>query len=162
VKIAERVYRWLLHVYPRDFRDEYGGEMSMLFRARAEQEPIRLWIQVIGDLLFHAPREHWSMAKQDVRYACRSWLRTPAIPAMAVTALTLGMGANVAMFSVIHAVLLRPLRVPEPERLMLLRGTDGARGLDASAVSLPDYLSWKAQARSLELTAVSGQRLNER
>jgi putative ABC transport system permease protein len=159
VKTSERIYRWFLHLYPRDFRDEYGLEMSMVFRARAEQGPMRLWIQVIGDLLSHAPREHWSIAKQDARYAFRTWLRTPAIPAIAVTALTLGMGANVAIFSVIHGVLLRPLPVPEPERLMLLRGTNAARGLETSAVSLPDYLSWKAQARSLELTALSGQSL---
>lgn len=56
----------------------------MLFRARAEQGRLRLWFQVIGDLLFHAPREHWSMLKQGVPYACRSWYRTPAIPAIAV------------------------------------------------------------------------------
>ena len=62
-------------------------------------------------------------SKQDARDALRSWLRTPAIPAIAVTALTLGMGANVAIFSVIHAVLLRPPPAPEPERLMLLRET---------------------------------------
>jgi putative ABC transport system permease protein len=58
-----------------------------------------------------------------------------------------------------HAVLLRPLPVPEPERLMRLREANAARGLDASAVSLPNYLSWKAQARSLDLTAFSGQSL---
>ena len=89
----------------------------------------------------------------------RSWRRTPAIPAIAFTALTLGMGANIAIFSVIHAVLLRPLPVPEPDRLMLLRETNVARGLETSAVSLPNYLSWKAQARSLDLAAFSGQSL---
>jgi putative ABC transport system permease protein len=159
VKTSERIYRCLLRLYPRDFRDEYGQEMSLLFRARAEQGRLRLWSQVIGDLLFHAPREHWSMAKQDVRYAFRSWCRAPAIPAIAVTALTLGMGANIAIFSVIHAVLLRPLPAPEPERLMLLRETNVARGLDTSAVSLPNYLSWRTHARSLELAAYSGQSL---
>ena len=157
--MSERIYRWLLHLYPRDFRDEYGHEMSTLFRDRADQGRIRLWFQVIGDLLFHAPREHWSLVTQDARYALRSWLQTPAIPAIAVTALTLGMGANVAIFSVMHAVLLRPLPVPEPERLVLLRETNLARGLETSAVSLPNYLSWEAQTRSLELSAFSGQSL---
>jgi ABC-type antimicrobial peptide transport system permease subunit len=68
--------------------------------------------------------------KQDVRYAFRSWRRTPAIPAIALTALTLGMGANISIFSVMHAVLLRSLPVPAPERLMLLRETNIARGLE--------------------------------
>jgi putative ABC transport system permease protein len=159
VRTSERIYRLLLRLYPRDFRDEYGREMSMLFRDRAEGGRVRLWFEVLDDLLLHAPREHWSIATQDVRYAFRSWRRTPTIPAIALTALTLGMGANIAIFSVIHAVLIRPLPLPQPDRLMLIRETNVARGLDASAVSLPNYLSWKEQARSLELAAFSGQSL---
>lgn len=155
----ERIYRWLLGLYPRDFRDEYGEEMSLLFRARTKEGTLRLWFQVVGDLLLHAPREHWSMTRQDLRYALRSWRRTPTIPAIALTALTLGIGATVAIFSVVHAVLLRPLPVPEPDGLMLLRETNSVRGIASSAVSLPNYLSWKDQARSLELAAFSGQSL---
>jgi putative ABC transport system permease protein len=159
MKISERLYGVLLRVYPRDFRDEYGQEMAMLLRDRADGGRLRLWFQVLGDLLFHAPREHWGMVKQDVRYALRSWRRTPALPAIALTALTLGMGANVAIFSVIHAVLIRPLPVPQPDRLMLLRETNLSRGLDISAVSPLNYLSWKDRARSLDLAAFSGQSL---
>ena len=159
MKVSERLYRLCLRLYPREFRDEYGHEMSLLFRARAEDARVRLWLQVLGDLLFHAPREHWHMAKQDVRYALRSWRRTPAIPAIALTALTFGMGANVAIFSVVHAVLLRPLPVTEPDDLMLVREMSTARGLDTSAVSLPNYLSWKERARSLDLAAFSSQTL---
>src|SRR4030095_3439251 len=153
------IYRFLLRFYPRDFRDEYGQEMSLLFRARDEEGRLRLWFQVVVDVLFHAPQEHWSMAKQDVRYALRSWRRAPAIPAIALTALTFGMGANIAIFSVVHALLLRPLPVAEPEALVLLRETNVSGGLEASAVSLPNYLSWKEQTRSLELAAFSGQSL---
>lgn len=159
MKTSERIYRWLLRLYPRDFLDEYGQEMALVFRDRARAGRTGLWLQVLGDLVSHAPREHWTIVKQDVRYAIRSWWHTPAVPAIALTALTLGMGANIAIFSVLHGVLLRPLPVPEPERLVLLRETHVARGTDASAVSVPNYLSWKAQARSLELTAVSGQSL---
>ena len=159
MKVSERLYRLCLRLYPREFRDEYGHEMSLLFRARAEDARLRLWLQVLGDLFFHAPREHWHMAKQDVRYALRSWRRTPAIPAIALTALTFGMGANVAIFSVVHAVLLSPLPVTEPGDLMLVREMNSARGLDTSAVSLPNYLSWKERARSLDLAAFSSQTL---
>jgi hypothetical protein len=67
VKRSEQTYRWLLRLYPRDFRDEYGEEMSLLFRARGSDGLVRLWLQVLGDLIFHAPREHWSATKQDLR-----------------------------------------------------------------------------------------------
>jgi hypothetical protein len=77
VKRAERIYRWLLRLYPDDFRDEYGQEMSLLFRARATDGYLRLWLQVLGDMLFHAPREHWSTMKQDFRYAVRQMRRNP-------------------------------------------------------------------------------------
>ena len=85
------------------------------------------------------------------------WLRTPAIPAVALTALTIGMGANIAIFGVVHAVLLGSLPVPDPERLVLLRETNPVRGLESLAVSLPNYLSWKEQARSVDLAAFSGR-----
>ena len=69
------------------------------------------------------------------------------------------MGANVAIFSVVHAVLLSPLPVTEPDDLMLVREMSTARGLETSAVSLPNYLSWKERARSLDLAAFSSQTL---
>ena len=46
MKRSERVYRWLLRLYPRDFRDEYGQEMSLLFRDRQSEGTGRLWLQV--------------------------------------------------------------------------------------------------------------------
>jgi putative ABC transport system permease protein len=159
VRWSERFYRRLLGLYPREFRDEYGDEMSKVFRDRVEHGRLRLWLQVLGDLLFHAPHEHWSIAKQDVRYALRSWRRTPVVPAVALSALTLGMGANIAIFSAVHAVLLRPLPVAHPEQLMVARETSVSRGIDASAVSMPNYRSWKEQARSIALAAFSGQTL---
>jgi MacB-like periplasmic core domain len=158
MQVSERIYRWLLRVYPREFRDEYGEDMSLMFWLRS-REGARLWLQILGDLTLHAPREHWSMTRQDVRYALRSWRRAPAIPAIALTALTFGIGMNVAVFSVVHAVLLRPLPVPDPARLVLLHENNVAQGLDRVAVSLPNYQSWVQQARSLQLAAFSGQSL---
>jgi hypothetical protein len=92
--ICERIYRCLLRFYPCDFRDEYTEEMSLLFRARVREGGLKLWLQILGDLTLHAPQEHWSIVKQDVRYGLRSWRRAPAVPAIALTALTFGMGAN--------------------------------------------------------------------
>jgi putative ABC transport system permease protein len=82
VRRSERLYRRLLRLYPRDFRDEYGEEMSLLFRDRTSEGSSRLWPQVLGDLLVHAPKEHWSTLKQDLRYATRMLFRAPMIPAL--------------------------------------------------------------------------------
>jgi ABC-type lipoprotein release transport system permease subunit len=91
---------------------------------------------------------------QDVRYALRSWRRAPAIPAVALTALTFGMGANIAIFSVVHAVLLRPLPVAEPADLMLLRETNVARGLVALVAS---YVPARRAARADPLTVLRAE-----
>src|SRR3990170_5647420 len=84
VKRSERIYRWLLRLYPRDFRDEYGQEMALLFRSRTSEGTVRLWLQVLGDLVLHAPKEHWSTLKQDLRYAVRTLLRAPTFAATVI------------------------------------------------------------------------------
>ncbi len=69
MKTSERIYRWLLRLYPRDFRDEYGEEMSLLFRGRATDGSVRLWLQILGDLVFHAPRHSTAVVQAE------SWLK---------------------------------------------------------------------------------------
>jgi predicted permease len=118
MKLSERLYRWLLRLYPGEFRDEYGHEMSLLFRDRAAAGPVMLWFQVIGDLFFHAPREHWSTTKQDLRFAFRQIRRSPGFSSVVVVTLALGIGGTTAVFSVLQAVLLAPLPYDEPGQLV--------------------------------------------
>src|SRR5829696_7810376 len=83
---------------------------------------------------------------QDLRYAVRSLLRRPGFAAVVVLTLALGIGANTAIFSVVNAVLLRPLPYADPERLVMVWGRYADFG--RTSTSLPDFVDWKAGATS--------------
>ena len=90
---------------------------------------------------------------KDIRYAIRSLIRKPGFVAIAVITLGLGIGANTAMFTVVNAVLLRPLSFPEPEQLVLLEGVNPSKGITQSNMSIPDILDWQKQSQSFESIA---------
>jgi predicted permease len=151
VKTPERIYRRLLRLYPRDFREEYGHEMSLLFRDRAVEGRLRLWLQVLGDLTFHAPREHWSILKQDVRYALRTLRRAPTFAITVIGTLALGIGANSVIFSAVDAVLLRDAPVADPGGLVDVYTTSGNN--PHSGTSYPDYFDLRDSGTFTSLAA---------
>jgi len=92
---------------------------------------------------------------QDLRYGVRTLLRNPGFCVVAVLALALGIGPNTAIFTMVNAVLLRPLPVPEPDRVVMIWGTMLKSGFDQLPVSAADYLDWKKQATSFEEMAAA-------
>ncbi|MGA9980462.1 MAG: ABC transporter permease [Candidatus Sulfotelmatobacter sp.] len=86
---------------------------------------------------------------QDFRYALRQLRKSPGFTAVAVVTLTLGLGANTAIFSVIDAVLLRPLPFHAPSRLVAVNPTEPGRH-DDIGVSYPVFLDWRAQNHVLD------------
>jgi predicted permease len=81
--------------------------------------------------------------RQDLRYAVRSLLRTPAFTAVTILTLALGIGANTAIFSIVNGVILRPLAYPRPEQLMYLTTRFPAFGFDQFWVSPPEYFEFR-------------------
>jgi putative ABC transport system permease protein len=85
---------------------------------------------------------------QDVRYGARMLLKKPGFTLMAVMTLALGVGANTAIFSVVNAVLLRPLPYERPEQLALMHERRAAEGRLQGPIAPPDFLAWQAESQS--------------
>jgi predicted permease len=97
----------------------------------------------------------------DLRYSLRALLSRPGFAAVAVLTLALGIGANTAMFSVLHGLFLAPLPYPHGERLVDVYNTYPTSSLQDAGSSIPDYLDRKQQATSLEdLALYTGANLN--
>jgi putative ABC transport system permease protein len=90
---------------------------------------------------------------QDLRYGARLLLKRPGFTFVAVFTLALGIGANTAIFSVINAVLLRPLPYPEADRIIQLWETAKSRNLKQGTVSAHCFTDWKNQNQSFEQLA---------
>jgi putative ABC transport system permease protein len=89
---------------------------------------------------------------QDIGYGARTLRKNPGFTAVAVVTLALGIGANTAIFSVVEAVLLRPLPFKDPSRLLVLTEYNPGKA-EMTGVPFPDYIEWKNQNRVFEETA---------
>lgn len=85
---------------------------------------------------------------QDLRYGGRKLLQTPGFTVVALLTLTFGIGANTALFSVINAVLFRPLPFEQPDRLVQLWENDLQEGDDHNEASIANFLDWRQQSQS--------------
>lgn len=88
---------------------------------------------------------------QDLRFGFRTLLKSPGFSAVAILALALGAGANSAIFSVVNAVLLRPLPYGNPDRLVMIWGKNPSAARDA--ISVPDFVDYRDQNQVFEQMA---------
>src|SRR4029077_6631295 len=82
----------------------------------------------------------------DLRYAVRQLVKNPSFAVIAIFALALGIGANTAIFSVVNAVLLRPLPYPDSDKLIVVR--ERSHNFDRGSVGYMNWLDWHAGQRS--------------
>jgi putative ABC transport system permease protein len=141
-------FRFHLESQINDYMRQGLSRRKAELRARREFGALELAKDECRD---QRPLEWAADLLRDVRYSARSLRRTPGFTVAAIVTLALGIGANTAIFSVVHAVLLRSLPYPEPNRLVrvALQGTQGD-------VTIPQYEFWKEHAPAF--ASVAGYR----
>jgi putative ABC transport system permease protein len=175
VRFATAVYSLLLWLYPPRFRERFGPDMLEVFQDRARAAgfgSLRLWALTILDVIRHAAAEwagEWkrdSVAAmtprggrmgafvQDIRYGVRAFVQRPGFTAVAVLTLAIGIGATTTIFSVVDAVLLKPLPYPDADRLFVLWESNDRRGMPYMNVAPPNFADWRARSRSFESMGV--------
>jgi putative ABC transport system permease protein len=183
---ADRLYRLLLRLYPREFRERFGGDMTDFFRdrraaARAQGTlgVARVWWDAVADVFRIATLERadattrrlralresrngdrpritldtrdedmMATLMSDIRYAIRSMMTKRAFSAIVLATLALGIGANVAIFSVVNGVLLRPLPYPDAERVVQVDHIE-----PYGTVSEPEFVDYRDGTKRFERMA---------
>jgi len=140
-----------------DWRQEWEAELNWRETQLAQwdklnwQTKLDLWRRSIGalwDALLLQPRRWEDDLIQDLRYGIRVLLKHPSYTLIAVLTLALGIGVNTAVFSLVDAVLWRPLAASQPERLVAIYTTGGGGG-GYRSVSYADYQYYRDQQKSL-------------
>ena len=155
--LPQRLFRALVRVLPFDFRTNYEGEMEGVFWAQHREveqrggflDALQLWKETLFGIFTTAPREHWQILTSDCAYAFRMMRKNLGFTLVAILTLALGIGANTAIFSVVHAVLLKPLPYPDGQQLIFVRQREPKLGVEDLAFSVVEIEDYRKQNRSL-------------
>ncbi|MGH9908205.1 MAG: ABC transporter permease [Pyrinomonadaceae bacterium] len=149
----------------RDFAQEIESHLQMhiddnIRAGMSPQEARRVAVMKLGgvDQTKEAYRDRATIpflesVVQDLRFTLRQLLRNPSVTVAAVLTLAAAIGANTAIFSVVNAVLLRPLPYPNSDRVVNITTTSSLRGLDDLVLSAAEFNEFKEQTQALEKVA---------
>jgi predicted permease len=168
---VSRLYRTLLPLAPKRLRAQHGADMEELFaerlaaaRSRGRGAVAAVWLRAMSDLLHariaaggervpltvYIDERTTFMAGSDIRYAWRALLRQRGATALVILMLALGIAANVAVFSLVNGLFLRPFPFPHPERLVYINTAAPKWNLDVVGINYPDFDRWRKDQRLFE------------
>jgi predicted permease len=176
------LYRLLLHLVPRRLRQKHAAEMQEIFRHRLEMArrsgrlaTMWTWTQAFGDLVAARPRE-WRnrrrrhgrvgvpserrtiMFGSDLQYAWRSLTHQKLGSSLVIAMLALGIGANVAVFSLINGLFLKPFPFEEPDELVYINETAPRWNLQTTGITYADFVEWQKGQQAFDAIALYNQR----
>ena len=140
------------------FREQLLAEWDRL-NWRNKFDLLRRSLGAFRDALLLQPRRLEDEMFQDLRFGARMLVKNPGFTCVATLTLALGIGANTAIFSVVNAVLLRPLPFKDPGRLVFI--SERSEQTPVMTVSIPNFIDWREQNRVFErMAAFRGQTYN--
>ncbi len=132
-------YRIVLALLPAHLRDEHERELVHDL-TRTPDAPS--WLELLTDVLRAAPGAHWDVLRQDLRGALRQLRRSPGFATVAILTLSLGLGGNLAFFTLVDGILFQPLPIADSDRLVDITEENlpgGMREFGMSPANFRDY-----------------------
>ena len=166
--------RWFHNLYAQQMLDDFDELLRVAGSRRSPIAITKCWATLLGDLAVSVPREHFNAARRvrpnvppsqpsnrwrgsmmtsllhDLRYAFRTLRQHLGFSAMVVATLALGIGANIAMFTVVNGVLLSPLPYRDADRLVMVWNRHVTTGSNKVQVSGPDFVDYGERGSSFE------------
>ena len=163
--LEPRWVRWLSRLLPESTRADLFEPSYYDLQAEQTSAGFRFFAQVcllvvqswaLTPIEVRRNPERFAMFLYLIRHAFRLLIREPAFTLAAVLTLALGVGANVAVFAVVEAVLLRPFPYPEAGRLVILNHRDRHTGISKQFIAIGDYLDLVQRQTAFESMAAWG------
>ena len=175
-------YRLLLRLAPRSLRNKHAAGMEALFRQRLAEARERgrvaaliVWLHAARDAATACPtewRRRWRqrgrvgmaverrsiMIGSDFRYAWRALNHQKSGSTIVVAMLALGIGANVAVFTLVNGLFLKPLPFPDPDRLVYINETAPRWNLETTGITYADFAQWHKAQQAFEAIATFNRR----